>query len=68
LAEDDYLETAKVMAAAEKLGKKICRLRHIIADKFAPDANTRLSRLTRSLMAGWSDNGPETNSSKRKLC
>lgn len=69
LVEDDYLETAKaVMAKAEKLGKKILLPSDIIiADKFAPDANTQVVAADK-IPDGWMglDNGPETTKEQKE--
>jgi phosphoglycerate kinase len=63
LVEDDYVETAKeVMAKAEKLGKQILLPSDIIvADKFAPDAQTQIVAAD-AIPAGWMglDNGPQS--------
>jgi phosphoglycerate kinase len=68
LVEDDFLETAKaVMAKAEKLGKKILLPSDIIiADKFAPDANTQVVPADQ-IPDGWMglDNGPETTKEQK---
>jgi phosphoglycerate kinase len=68
LVEDDYLETAKaVMAKADKLGKKILLPSDIIiADKFAPDANTQVVAADK-IPDGWMglDNGPETTKEQK---
>merc|ERR1712127_1058505 len=62
LVEDDFVETAKeVMAKAEKLGKEILLPSDIvIADAFAPDANTQIVK-SDAIPDGWMglDSGPE---------
>jgi phosphoglycerate kinase len=69
LVEDDFLETAKaVMAKADKLGKKILLPSDIIiADKFAPDANTQVVPADQ-IPDGWMglDNGPETTKEQKE--
>jgi phosphoglycerate kinase len=68
LVEDDFVETAKeVMAKAEKLGKKILLPSDIIvADKFAPDANTQVVSSDK-IPDGWMglDNGPKTTEEQK---
>merc|ERR1711937_695670 len=62
LVEDDFVETAKaVMAKAEKEGKRfILPTDVVVADAFAPDANTQIVPAT-AIPDGWMglDNGPE---------
>ena len=61
LVEDDYLETAKkVMASAEAKGVELILPKDIvIADNFAPDANTQVVK-AEEIPDGWMglDNGP----------
>merc|ERR1712032_1814019 len=61
LVEDDFVETAKaVMAKADELGKEILLPTDIvIADAFAPDANTQVVSAD-AIPDGWMglDNGP----------
>ncbi len=68
LVEDDFVETAKeVMAKAEKLGKEIILPSDIIvADKFAPDANTQVVAAD-AIPDGWMglDNGPKTTEEQK---
>merc|ERR1711924_74487 len=63
LVEDDFLDTAKkVMADAEKKGVKlILPTDVVIADAFAPDANTQVVK-AEEIPEGWMglDNGPES--------
>ena len=63
LVEDDYLETAKkVMASAEAKGVELILPKDIvIADNFAPDANTQVVK-AEEIPDGWMglDNGPES--------
>merc|ERR1719258_263938 len=63
LVEDDYLETAKkVMASAEAKGVELILPTDIvIADNFAPDANTQVVK-AEEIPDGWMglDNGPES--------
>merc|ERR1719440_1473425 len=63
LVEDDYLETAKkVMASAEAKGVELILPTDIvIADNFAPDANTQVVK-AEGIPDGWMglDNGPES--------
>jgi phosphoglycerate kinase len=69
LVEDDFVETAKeVLAKAEKLGKVIllpCDI--IVADKFAPDAETKVVKAS-EIPDGWMglDNGPETTKQQKE--
>jgi len=69
LVEDDFVETAKeVMAKAEKLGKKILLPSDIvIADKFAPDAETKIVS-AEEIPDGWMglDNGPATTAEQKE--
>lgn len=69
LVEDDFLETAKaVMAKAEKLGKKILLPSDIIiADKFAPDAESKVVPADQ-IPDGWMglDNGPDTTAEQKE--
>lgn len=68
LVEDDFVETAKeVMAKAEKLGKDIILPTDIIvADAFAPDANTQVVAAD-AIPDGWMglDNGPESTAAQK---
>jgi len=68
LVEDDFVETAKeVMAKAEKLGKEIILPSDIVvADKFAPDANTQVVA-SDAIPDGWMglDNGPKTTEEQK---
>merc|ERR1719460_2928572 len=63
LVEDDFLETAKkVMASAEAKGVELILPTDIvIADNFAPDANTQVVK-AEEIPDGWMglDNGPES--------
>jgi len=69
LVEDDFVETAKeVMAKAEKLGKQILLPSDIvIADKFAPDAETKIVAAD-AIPDGWMglDNGPQTTAEQKE--
>jgi len=69
LVEDDFVETAKaVMAKAEKEGKQIILPTDIVvADAFAPDANTKVVPAT-EIPDGWMglDNGPESTAAQRE--
>jgi len=62
LVEDDFLETAKaVMAKAEAGGKELILPSDVVvADAFAPDANTQIVK-SDAIPDGWMglDNGPE---------
>jgi len=69
LVEDDYVETAKeVLAKAEKLGKQILLPSDIIiADAFAPDANTQVVAAD-AIPDGWMglDNGPKSTEEQKE--
>jgi len=69
LVEDDFVETAKkVMAKAEELGKEIILPSDIvIADAFAPDANTQVVSFD-AIPDGWMglDNGPKTTEEQKE--
>jgi len=69
LVEDDFVETAKaVMEKAEKLGKQILLPSDIvIADAFAPDANTKIVAAD-AIPEGWMglDNGPQTTEEQKE--
>jgi phosphoglycerate kinase len=69
LVEDDFVETAKaVMAKAEKEGKQIILPTDIVvADAFAPDANTKVVPAT-EIPDGWMglDNGPESTAAQKE--
>lgn len=69
LVEDDFVDTAKaVMAKAEKEGKQIILPTDIIvADAFAPDANTKVVPAT-EIPDGWMglDNGPESTAAQKE--
>ena len=62
LVEDDFLETAKaVIAKAEAGGKELILPSDVVvADNFAPDANTQIVKAD-AIPDGWMglDNGPE---------
>ena len=64
LVEDDFLETAKaVIAKAEAGGKELILPSDVVvADNFAPDANTQIVKAD-AIPDGWMglDNGPEAN-------
>jgi len=70
LVEDDFVDTAKeVMAKAEKLGKTILLPSDIIvADKFAPDAETQVVAAD-AIPDGWMglDNGPATTAEQKEF-
>jgi phosphoglycerate kinase len=69
LVEDDFIETAKeVMAKAEELGKQIILPSDIvIADKFAPDAESKVVAAD-AIPDGWMglDNGPKTTEEQKE--
>jgi phosphoglycerate kinase len=69
LVEDDFVETAKeVMAKAEELGKQIILPSDIvIADKFAPDAESKVVAAD-AIPDGWMglDNGPKTTEEQKE--
>jgi len=69
LVEDDFVETAKaVMAKADELGKEILLPTDIvIADAFAPDANTQVVAFD-AIPEGWMglDNGPDTTAAQKE--
>jgi len=69
LVEDDYVETAKkVLAKADELGKEILLpVDIIVADAFAPDANTQVVAFD-AIPDGWMglDNGPETTAQQKE--
>jgi phosphoglycerate kinase len=69
LVEDDYVETAKkVLAKAEKMGKEILLpLDIVIADKFAPDAESKIVEVDK-IPDGWMglDNGPKTTAQQKE--
>jgi len=66
LVEEDFIETAKeAMALAEKKGCEFILPQDIVvADKFAPDAETKVVKAT-EIPDGWMglDNGPEATAS-----
>mmetsp|Transcript_32907 Transcript_32907/g.48724 ORF Transcript_32907/g.48724 Transcript_32907/m.48724 type:complete len:441 (-) Transcript_32907:184-1506(-) len=68
LVEEDFVDTAKeVMAKAEKLGKELILPSDIvIADAFAPDANTKVVPAD-EIPDGWMglDNGPKTTEEQK---
>jgi len=69
LVEDDFVDTAKaVLEKAEKLGKEILLpVDIIVADAFAPDANTQTVAVD-AIPDGWMglDNGPATTEAQRE--
>ncbi len=70
LVEDEFVDTAKeVLAKAEKLGKTILLPSDIIvADKFAPDAETQTVAAD-AIPDGWMglDNGPKSTAEQKEL-
>jgi phosphoglycerate kinase len=69
LVEDDFIETAKqVMAKAEELGKKLLLPSDIVvADKFAPDAESKVVPVD-EIPDGWMglDNGPKSTEEQKE--
>jgi phosphoglycerate kinase len=69
LVEDDFVETAKaVMKKAEEMGKNILLpVDIVIADKFAPDAESKIVS-SDAIPDGWMglDNGPETTKQQKE--
>lgn len=69
LVEDDFVDTAKiVLQKADKLGKEILLpVDIVVADKFAPDANSKLVSFD-AIPDGWMglDNGPDTTKQQEK--
>jgi phosphoglycerate kinase len=70
LVEDDFIETAKeVMEKADTLGKQILLPSDIIvADKFAPDAETQIVKAD-AIPDGWMglDNGPVSTDEQKEF-